>query len=755
MAKSKEELVESGSGSEHIEGASGNEQEEAEQQQPPNKKKRYHRHTARQIQEMESLFKECPHPDDKQRLKLSQELGLKPRQVKFWFQNRRTQMKENVVLRAENESLKTENYRLQATLRNIVCPSCGGPAVLGEIGYDEQQLRIENARLKEEFERVCCLVSQYNGRAMQAMGGSSDMMQQQQPHSLELDMSIYPRKLDQDHMSNDHNHMIPLPFMPEASHFPGNNTLILDDQEKSLAMDLAMSSMNELLKMSHTGEPLWVRADDHSGKHVLNLEEYSRMFSWSLKLKQDPNQFRTEATRDTAVVIMNSITLVDAFLDANKWMELFPSIISRAKTLQVVHSEVPGHASGSIHLMYAELQLLSPLVATREAHFLRYCQHNAEEGTWAIVDYPIDAFQNDYPPSFPYYKRRPSGCIIQDMPNGYSRVTWVEHAEVEDGPINTVFSSLVSSGAAFGAQRWLAVLQRQCERLASLMARNISDLGVIPSPEARKSLMNLAQRMIRTFCLNISTSYGQSWTALSDSADDTVRITTRRVTEPGQPNGLILSAVSTTWLPYQHKQVFDFLRDERLRAQLDVLSNGNSLNEVAHIANGSNPGNCISLLRINVASNSSQSVELVLQESCSDDSGSLVVYATIDVDAIQMAMNGEDPSCIPLLPMGFVIVPMGQTNTSNNDSGNMKQPSNHNESGCLLTVCLQVLASTMPNAKLNLSSVTAINHHLCNIVQQINAVLGNGGNAGGANFSEPELEHEHEPHEEKAADDQP
>ena len=54
------------------------------------------------------------------------------------------------MLRAENESLKTENYRLQATLRNIVCPSCGGPAVLGEIGYDEQQLRIENARLKEE-----------------------------------------------------------------------------------------------------------------------------------------------------------------------------------------------------------------------------------------------------------------------------------------------------------------------------------------------------------------------------------------------------------------------------------------------------------------------------------------------------------------------------------------------------------------------------------------------------------------------------
>ena len=63
MAKSKDELVESGSGSEHIEGASGNEQEEAEQQQLPAAKiKRYHRHTARQIQEMESCVSLSTNP---------------------------------------------------------------------------------------------------------------------------------------------------------------------------------------------------------------------------------------------------------------------------------------------------------------------------------------------------------------------------------------------------------------------------------------------------------------------------------------------------------------------------------------------------------------------------------------------------------------------------------------------------------------------------------------------------------------------
>ncbi|CAL5359556.1 unnamed protein product [Camellia sinensis] len=1026
LMRGKDEM-ESGSGSEHMEGVSGNEQET--EQQP--KKKRYHRHTARQIQEMESLFKECPHPDDKQRQRLSQDLGLKPRQVKFWFQNRRTQMKwrakdaqqdrqDNVILRAENESLKNENYRLQAALRCIICPNCGGPAMLGEIGYDEQQLRLDNARLKEEFERVCCLASRYSGRPIQSMGPVPLL-----PPSLDLDMSIYPRNF-QEPMSE----MIPVPMMPENSHFPGGGLIM--EEDKSLALELAMSSMDVLVKMCQAGEPLWIRNND-SGREVLNFEEHTRMFQWPMNLKQNGSEFRMEATRDTAVVIMNSITLVDAFLDAsadhgttkpslatdhgitpetslhlhhlvrslrylhfsrcfsnnhntlqqvhppslariptrrrtthhrtrrlqssppapshlvrphlgpprlplkfdpsqvvdvyvrvtggevgaasslapkigplglspkkigediaketakdwkglrvtvkltvqnrqakvsvvpsaaalvikalkeperdrkktknikhtgnislddvieiakvmkprsmakelkgtvkeilgpsklqvpiesglNKWMELFPSIISRAKTLQIVTSGVSGHASGSLHLMYAEMQALSPLVPTREAHFLRYCQQNVEEGTWAIVDFPLESLQESFQPSLPRYKRRPSGCVIQDMPNGYSRVllgprgpipgsipmiqtihrggpgntlqlrspigmsskkidnasvTWVEHAEVEEKAVHQIFDQFVNSGIAFGAHRWLAVLQRQCERLASLMARNISDLGVIPSPEARKNLMNLAQRMIRTFCVNISTSSGQSWTALSDSAEDTVRITTRKTTEPGQPSGLILSAVSTTWLPHPHYQVFDLLRDEHRRVQLDVLSNGNSLHEVAHIANGSHPGNCISLLRINVASNSSQNVELMLQESCTDDSGSLVVYATVNVDDIQLAMSSDDPSCIALLPLGFVIVPVGQSTGNNNDCTNINgddvsDTRNFPNSGCLLTVGLQVLASTIPSAKLNLSSVTAINNHLCNTVQQINAALVGGGEScpdngsiGGSSTEQP------------------
>ncbi|KAB5573840.1 hypothetical protein DKX38_001034 [Salix brachista] len=428
------------------------------------------------------------------------------------------------------------------------------------------------------------------------------------PPSLDLDMSIYSRPFPES-LGTCTDHTVPMPMFPEPSSFPEAG-MVLMEEGKGFAMGLALSSMDELAKMCHAMEPLWIK-NNENGKEVLNLEEHARMFPWPSNRKQNSSAvMKTEATRDCAVVIMNSINLVDAFLDANKWMELFPSIVARAKTVQVITTGVCG-ASGSLHLVCMDLML----------QFL------------------------------------------------------------------------------------------------------------IPSPEARVNMMRLAQRMIRTFCLNISTSSGQSWTALPDSYDDTVRITTRKTSEPGQPHRVIISAVSTTWLPYPHFQVFDLLRDEHRRSQLEILSNGNALHEVAHVANGSHPGNCISLLRINVASNSSQHVDLMLQESCTDQSGSLVVFTTVDVESIQLAMSGEDPSCIPLLPLGFVIVPVESSSSTvsdaNSTQSNSEYGNGHNNSGCLLTVGLQVLANTIPSEKLNFSSVTAINNHLCNTVNQITAALSN------------------------------
>lgn len=60
-----------------------------------------------------------------------------------------------------------------------------------------------------------------------------------------------------------------------------------------------------------------------------------------------------------------------------------------------------------------------------------------------------------------------------------AQVTWVEHVEVDDRSVHNIYKLLVNSGLAFGARRWVGTLDRQCERLASVMASNIptSDIG--------------------------------------------------------------------------------------------------------------------------------------------------------------------------------------------------------------------------------------------------------------------------------------
>ncbi|XP_010449572.1 PREDICTED: homeobox-leucine zipper protein HDG4-like [Camelina sativa] len=636
-----------------------------EHESPATKRSRSHRHTVHQIQEMEAVFEETSHPGENKRLRLSEELGLTPRQVKCWFQNKRTQTKAqqdrraNAMLKAENDTLKTESQDLQSSLQCLSCSSCGN------------NLRLENTRLRQELDRLRRIVS----------------MRNTPPPSQEIAC-----------------------FFPETDS-NNNNDVLIAEEEKAIAMELAVSCCQELIIMCDINEPLWTKKRLDNESVCLNEEEYKKMFLWPPT--DDDDRFRREASRAKAVVMMNSMTLAKAFLDADQWSELFCPIVSSAKVIQIISSKVSG-TDGSFLLMYAGLQVVSPLLPTREGYFLRYVERKGKKVKWIIVDFPIESFRGFVKPAstaatttIGLYRRKPSGCIIQEMANGYSEVTWVEHVEVEEKQEqDEVVREYVKSGVAFGAERWLAVLKRQCERMASLMATKITDLGVIPSVAARKNLMKLSQRMVKTFCLNISNSYGQA------STKDTVRIVTRKVSD-----GFVPCAVSVTYLPYSHHKVFDLLRDNQRLSQLEILFNGSSFQEVAHIANGSHLGNCISLLRINMESNTWHNVELMLQETCTDNSGSLLVFSTVDADAVQLAMNGKDPSNIPLLPVGFSVVPVNPSDGVEGTSVNL--PS------CLLTVAMQVLGTSAADAKLDLSTVSAINNRICATVNRITSALVN------------------------------
>ncbi|PIN19438.1 hypothetical protein CDL12_07879 [Handroanthus impetiginosus] len=703
-------------------GSSGGDHHEASDPHD-RRKKRYHRHTAHQIQRLEAMFKECPHPDEKTRNLLSRELGLHPRQIKFWFQNRRTQMKaqheraDNCTLRAENDKIRCENIAIREALKNVICPSCGGPPVSENSYFDEQKLRMENGQLKEELDKVSRIAAKYIGRPISQL----PPVQPIQVSSLDLSMASFgghhginpgpSLDLDLDLLPGSSSKVIPNLAFPHMS---------ISEMDKSLMADIAANAMNELIRLLQSNEPLWMRSTT-DGREMLNLESYESMFPRPNSHLKNPN-IRIETSRDSGVVIMNGLALIDMFMDANKWVELFPTIVSRARTIEVISS---GIQSGTLQLMYEEIQVLSAMVPTRQFYFLRLCQQ-IEQGSWVIVDVSYDIPHQEAQFSSSYKAHRlPSGCLIQEMPNGYSKVTWVEHWEVEDrAPIHRLYRDLIHSGLAFGAERWLSTLQRVCERFACLMvtANSSRDLGgVISSPEGKRSMMKLAQRMVRNFCSSINPPNGQQWTTLSGLNEFEIRATLHRSTDPGQPNGVVLSAAATIWLPIPPQTVFNFFRDERTRPQWDVLSNQNPVQEVAHIANGSHPGNCISVLR---AFNTSQNNMLILQESCIDSSGSLVVYCPVDLPAINIAMSGEDPSYIPLLPSGFTITSDARPDhlqASGTDGASTS--SNLDSTGSLITVVFQILVSNLPTARMSPESVATVNNLIGNTIHQIKSAL--------------------------------
>ncbi|KAK3132874.1 hypothetical protein QOZ80_6AG0528890 [Eleusine coracana subsp. coracana] len=766
LGRGREDENDSRSGSDNLEGVSGDELD-PDNSNPRKKKKRYHRHTPQQIQELEAVFKECPHPDEKQRMELSKRLNLESRQVKFWFQNRRTQMKtqierhENALLRQENDKLRADNMTIREAMRNPICANCGGAAVLGEVSLEEQHLRIENARLKDELDRVCALAGKFLGRPISS--GSPVSSSLQGCSGLELGVGMNGFGLGA---------ASSLPPIPDLMGLPGGGPVgsaaamrlpagitgldggmhggAADGVDRGVLLELGLAAMEELVKLSQMDEPLWLPAGhDGGGFDTLNFDEYHRAFA--RVMGPSPAGFVSEATREAGVAITSSIDLVDSLMDASRWSEMFPCIVARASTTDIISSGMGGTRSGSIQLMHAELQVLSPLVPIREVLFLRFCKQHAE-GLWAVVDVSVDSIlrpadgnhhhhhnQNGGAAGYMGCRLLPSGCIVQDMNNGYSKVTWVVHAEYDEAAVHQLYRPLLRSGQALGARRWLASLQRQCQYLAILCSNSLParDHAAI-TPVGRRSMLKLAQRMTDNFCAGVCASAAQKWRRLDEwrsggegggagggAGEEKVRMMARQsVGAPGEPPGVVLSATTSVRLPATPPQrVFDYLRDEQRRGEWDILANGEAMQEMDHIAKGQHHGNAVSLLRPN-ATSGNQNNMLILQETCTDSSGSLVVYAPVDVQSMHVVMNGGDSAYVSLLPSGFAILPDGHSLLSNPAQGSPNGTSSASgNTGSLVTVAFQILVNSLPTAKLTVESVDTVSNLLSCTIQKIKSAL--------------------------------
>lgn len=247
--------------------------------------------------------------------------------VFFIFNQAQQERHENVILRQENEKLRAENGFLKDAMRSPVCNNCGGAVTPGEVSYEQQQqLRIENAKLKDELDRICALANRF-------IGGSISLEQ--------------PSNIGSQHL-------------PIGGH--GFNVSMSD--ESSMFMNLAVEAMDELVKLAESNNPLWTKCAK-SARESMNQDEYR---------STDPG-FVGQGSRETGLVLISSLDLVETlmntvcktfiyihillvktfldfgFFEQNKWAEMFECIVSVASTVEVISNGSDGSRNGSLLLV--------------------------------------------------------------------------------------------------------------------------------------------------------------------------------------------------------------------------------------------------------------------------------------------------------------------------------------------------------------------------------------------------------------------
>ncbi|KAK3145025.1 hypothetical protein QOZ80_4AG0321560 [Eleusine coracana subsp. coracana] len=672
---------------------------------------RYKRHNIQQIQALEALFQSCTHPDEGTRKALGAKIGMESQQIKNWFQNRRSQNKmrscseQNDQIRAQNDALKAENVMLRKRILDRTCSPClcltGPPELLTE----KQRLIVENARLKEEFQRAEANLKELSRGA-------------------------------------------PLPLaVPSIAQ--DRVTLLLQRGERA---------MKELRALADAGEPMW-QPSSAGGYEVLNEQEYTPAVFPRL-VGQCPEGFVSEGTRETAIVWARAADVVEILTDVGRWSDMFPGIVAAVTARDVGSSTMPGSRNGMIQLMNAELWVQSPRMPNRSVKFLRFTKMRANGRQWAVVDVSIDTILADgqeggvEPPERTRCLLLPSGCLLEDIDNGCCKITWIVHAEYDETAVPELLRPLLRSGQALGASRWLSTLIRKCELMG--VQKNFRQ------DDRRKGVMEVAQRMTASFYAAISgpiTLPGSNiseWRGSVGSGNEMFEAALRMVlwncpsTVPGQPASYmqVLSATTTLWLPNTEPQaLLDYLCDERRRSEWDILANGSVVKEIGSIMTGNHHRNVISIadtfdaplyvyilvllctlgFYMFMVTDGTDNKTVMLQEVCSDKSFSMVVYSLMEEKAMIAVTNGTDPSSGFLLPSGFAILPDGHRKTCPVPSvaqSSSNAPAGHDSAlGCFLTAAYQTVWPNPPTENLAADTFDAIGKQLCGAIDKIKTAV--------------------------------
>jgi homeobox-leucine zipper protein len=224
---------------------------------------------------------------------------------------------ENSQLRADNDKLRAENMRYKEALSSASCPSCGGPAALGEMSFDEHHLRVDNARLRDEIDRISGIAAKHVGKPI--MSAASFLP----AGMLSGPLAAVAARSPLDLVGAYGGDMFGGDMLRGVSRGGGQ----IVDVDKPMIIELAVAAMDELIQMARLDEPLWsARPGDAVVAEALDEEEYGRVFPRGL----GPRQYglKPEASRGSAVVIMTHGSLVEILMDVVSSSQLIDHLLT-------------------------------------------------------------------------------------------------------------------------------------------------------------------------------------------------------------------------------------------------------------------------------------------------------------------------------------------------------------------------------------------------------------------------------------------
>uniref|UniRef100_A0A3Q7IU52 START domain-containing protein n=1 Tax=Solanum lycopersicum TaxID=4081 RepID=A0A3Q7IU52_SOLLC len=241
-----------------------------------------------------------------------------------------------------------------------------------------------------------------------------------------------------------------------------------DSRQQTIMFETVVASMNEMVELWKMNDTFWI--DSSSDRRCfIHRDIYGRKFSNQV-LPYQTSTGRIESSKDCGIVSMTAMELIHNFLDPVKWMNLFPTIVTKAKTIEVLES---GTWEGSMQLLKLENFSSYVVVDNLMQHGLWWIFHMIYSMTFIVV-YLVSLGSSHLIVQFKIWAMAKVSLIIQVKRVTYISlficslfltVTWVEHVQVyEKYQVNHIFRDLLCDREAYGAKRWIVTLQRMYER---------------------------------------------------------------------------------------------------------------------------------------------------------------------------------------------------------------------------------------------------------------------------------------------------